>query len=110
MTPAEPRRTTPIDLSYSTPSLQPATSASKALPRSTLLSCTLATPKLVSVAEVIKRAYIERLNTEGGGKGKNRAVGIWQYTRSGLVEVDSSAGDEVEEGQGLMRVLGGKTK
>ncbi|GFZ44156.1 hypothetical protein JCM24511_01877 [Saitozyma sp. JCM 24511] len=91
-------------------SAQSATPASKAQTRSTLLPCTLATPKLVSVAEVIKRAYIERLNTEGGGKGKNRAVGIWQYTRSGLVEVDSSAGDEVEEGQGLMRVLGGRTK
>ncbi|RSH81562.1 hypothetical protein EHS25_006184 [Saitozyma podzolica] len=100
----------PLVLHTLPPSTQSATSASTAQPRSTLLPCALATPKLVSVAEVIKRAYIERLNTEGGGKGKNRAVGIWQYTRSGLVEVDSSAGDEVEEGQGLMRVLGGKTK
>ena len=45
-------------------------------------------------------AYI---NATDSGKGKNKAVGIWQYTESGLLP-------SVEPGMGLEDVLEGRNK
>jgi len=73
---------------------------------STLPPSLLATPKLISVVEMIKREYMARLNARKTGKGKNKAVGIWQYTKSGNL-------DDVERrtnGIVLITVLEGKTK
>lgn len=46
-------------------------------------------------------AYV---NASESGKGKNKAVGIWQYTESGLLP--STAGPEL----GLEDVLEGRNK
>ena len=45
-------------------------------------------------------AYV---NTDSVGKGKNKAVGIWQYTESGTLK------SETEE-LGLDSILEGRTK
>ena len=56
---------------------------------------------------------------EGRGKGKHRAVGVWQYTETGLVPaelLEGSGGENDEEADGLRkagelaRILGGKTR
>ena len=67
---------------------------------SSLHSCTLSAPKLVSVVEVIKRRYL----AEHPESGKHRAEGIWQYTKSGLLELP--LGEEPD----LAKVLEGKGK
>jgi len=72
---------------------------------SSLSSALLATPKLVSVAEKIKREYMSYINAKDIGKGKNKAVGIWQYNESGTL----SQGEEQQE-LGLESILEGKTK
>jgi len=72
---------------------------------SSLSSALLATPKLVSVAEKIKREYMVYINTKDVGKGKNKAVGIWQYNESGTL----SQGQEEQE-LGLESILEGRTK
>jgi hypothetical protein len=65
----------------------------------------LATPKLVSVAEKIKREYMASLHSaDGGAKGKAKAKGIWQYTESGLLPGPS------EQEYSLDSVLEGKIK
>jgi hypothetical protein len=69
-----------------------------------MTSALLATPKLVSVAEKIKREYMAHINTDNVGKGKNKAVGIWQYTESGTLSGPS------EQELGLESVLQGKMK
>lgn len=55
------------------------------------------------------------LNGPGKGKGKHRAVGIWQYTKSGLVDpselglgLEGAGGDD--GANGLARILEGKIK
>lgn len=76
---------------------------------------TTAIPKLISVVELIKRAYIEQVDS-AGGKGKHKAVGIWQYNRSGCVSpaevADNSlaAASAENAGTALSRVLLGRTK
>jgi len=72
---------------------------------SSLSSALLATPKLVSVAEKIKREYMVYINTKDVGKGKNKAVGIWQYNESGTL----SQGQEHQE-LGLESILEGRNK
>jgi hypothetical protein len=72
---------------------------------SSLSSALLATPKLVSVVEKIKREYMAYVNSKAVGKGKNKAVGIWQYNESGTL----SQGDEQQE-LGLESILEGRTK
>jgi hypothetical protein len=72
---------------------------------SSLGSALLATPKLVSVAEKIKREYMAYINSKDIGKGKNKAVGIWQYNESGTL----SQGQEQQE-LGLESILEGRTK
>lgn len=67
-------------------------------------STLLATPKLVSVAEKIKREYMAYINASTVGKGKNKAVGIWQYTESGTLPGPS------EQELGLDSILQGKKK
>lgn len=76
---------------------------SKADKASSLNPALLATPKLVSVVEKIKREYMAYVNTDSIGKGKNKAVGIWQYTESGTLE---SGTEEL----GLDSILEGRTK
>lgn len=67
-------------------------------------------PRLISVAELVKREYMAILNKSGKGKGRHRGVGIWQYTKSGLVD-PAEVGLAVQEGDGqLARVLEGKMK
>jgi hypothetical protein len=72
---------------------------------SSLSSALLATPKLVSVVEKIKREYMAYINSKDVGKGKNKAVGIWQYNESGTL----SQGQEQQE-LGLESILEGRTK
>jgi hypothetical protein len=48
-------------------------------------------------------AYI---NTSDVGKGKNKAVGIWQYTESGTLAEKGEAQEEL----GLESILEGRTK
>jgi hypothetical protein len=72
---------------------------------SSLSSALLATPKLVSVVEKIKREYMSYINAKDVGKGKNKAVGIWQYNESGTL----SQGEEQQE-LGLESILEGRTK
>jgi hypothetical protein len=72
---------------------------------SSLSSALLATPKLVSVVEKIKREYMAYINSKDVGKGKNKAVGIWQYNESGAL----SQGQDQQE-LGLESVLEGRTK
>jgi hypothetical protein len=61
-----------------------------------MTSTLLATPKLVSVVEKIKREYMARINTDN--------VGNWQYTESGVLPGPS------EQELGLESVLQGKMK
>lgn len=68
---------------------------------------------MISVVELIKREFMAKLEKSKKGKGKHRAMGIWQYTRSGLVEPkELGLGLEAEGdgGMGLDRVLQGKLK
>jgi hypothetical protein len=54
---------------------------------------------------------MEHLHAQGVGKGKNKAVGIWQYTQSGLLPLDTPGGDaDGHVDGGLTRALAGKTK
>lgn len=55
------------------------------------------------MVEKIKREYMAYVNTDSIGKGKNKAVGIWQYTESGTLE---SGTEEL----GLDSILEGRTK
>jgi GH25 family lysozyme M1 (1,4-beta-N-acetylmuramidase) len=55
------------------------------------------------VVEKIKREYMVYINTDSVGKGKNKAVGIWQYTESGTLEGGN-------EELGLDSILEGRTK
>jgi hypothetical protein len=64
------------------------------------------------VVEMIKREYMATLSSTGKGKNKHKAVGIWQYTKSGLVD-PTALGLEGEGGVvdgSLTRVLEGKLK
>ncbi|KAL7421756.1 hypothetical protein Q5752_003527 [Cryptotrichosporon argae] len=95
--------------------------------RAALHPSTTAAARLVSVVELVKRAYVGRVKrgevarpAEGRGKGKGkgkageavdadeavgeRRQGIWQYTESGLV------GPVEGETMDLTRVLSGKSK
>jgi hypothetical protein len=84
----------------------------------TLRPCTLAAPRLITVAEIIKRELILSYEKEGRGKGKHKAIGVWQYTETGLVpaELLDGAGrvekeeEEVARTGELARILGGKTR
>lgn len=82
----------------------------------TLQPCTLSATRLITIAEVIKREYMALINDTGKGKGKHRAVGIWQYTKSGLVdptELGFGMESGIEDGEGdngLARILEGKIK
>lgn len=77
---------------------------------------TLTAPRLINLVEIIKREHIARLEKTGTGKGKHRAVGVWQYTETGLVPAElmygseGQAGKENDEGEELARILGGKTR
>lgn len=66
----------------------------------------LATPKLISVVEKIKREYMAFINTSDQGKGKNNAVGIWQYNESGSL----SGGGAEQEKLGMDSVLEGRKR
>jgi hypothetical protein len=55
--------------------------------------------------EKIKREYMAYINSRDIGKGKNKAVGIWQYNESGTL----SQGQEQQE-LGLESILEGRTK
>ncbi|ORY32570.1 hypothetical protein BCR39DRAFT_522914 [Naematelia encephala] len=86
-------------------------------PTSTLTPSLLNTPRLISVVELIKRAYMQRIESPESRKGKERAIGIWQYTESGLlpfVNLEREKGLQVEGDTetetALERVLGGKTQ
>ena len=87
---------------------------SKAL--TTLHPCTLTTPRLISVVELIKRDYLVGLAASGKGKGKHRATGLWQYTETGLLpdaptrDASGEHGDDEARGEALKRVLEGRTK
>ena len=72
---------------------------------SSLNSALLATPKLVSVVEKIKREYMACINASDKGKGKNKAVGIWQYNESGTL-----AEGQPQQELGLESILEGRTK
>ena len=72
---------------------------------SSLNSALLATPKLVSVIEKIKREYMAYVNASDKGKGKNKAVGIWQYNESGTL-----AEGQPQQELGLESILEGRTK
>ncbi|RSH79766.1 uncharacterized protein EHS24_009422 [Apiotrichum porosum] len=78
---------------------QPSSSSSSSSksPASTLHPATLAAPRLVSVAESVKRTYTRQKS----------ATGLWQYTESGLLP---SGGGEEAAGPSLARVLSGKLK
>ncbi|OCF60410.1 hypothetical protein L486_00043 [Kwoniella mangroviensis CBS 10435] len=89
----------------------------------TLLTCTTNVPRLISVAEIIKRSYIEQLRSSSDkdskekGKGKMRmSRGIWQYTESALyhppIPDPETESEEVlsAEMNGLDRVLKGKLR
>lgn len=88
-------------------------------PSRTLRPCTLTSPKLITVVEIIKRELIAKYEAEGRGKGKHKATGVWQYTETGLVPAElfdgpgGTGGEEkaAEKAAGeLARVLGGKTR
>lgn len=55
------------------------------------------------------------INGSGKGKGKHKAVGIWQYTKSGLVDPNElglgiESGGTGDGSDGLVRILEGKIK
>lgn len=89
-------------------------SRSKLRTSSTLHPCTLTTPRLISVVEIIKRDYLVGLAASGKGKGKHRSTGLWQYTESGTLPAPSAsedkAMDDESKDEALRRVLDGKTK
>ncbi|WVQ82185.1 hypothetical protein IAT38_004313 [Cryptococcus sp. DSM 104549] len=73
----------------------------------TLFPCTLTTPRLISVTELIKRSYLEELR-QGKAKGKGKSGGVWQYTECG-VWGGAGGGEEGGVGAGdLARVLSGR--
>ncbi|WRT66169.1 uncharacterized protein IL334_003122 [Kwoniella shivajii] len=78
------------------------------LKSTTLLPCTTAIPRLISVAEIVKRAYLAEMRQSKKGKG------IWQYTESSLYHpsqiTHTSGNSKGTEENSLERVLGGKTK
>jgi hypothetical protein len=70
---------------------------------------------LISIAEIVKREYMALLNGSGKGKGKHKAVGIWQYTKSGLVDPNElglgiESGGNGHAANDLTRILEGKIK
>lgn len=80
-------------------------SDNKAPPETSALnSSLLVTPKLVSVVEKIKREYMAHINGTDEGKGKNKAVGIWQYNESGVLP------GPTREALGLETILEGRSK
>lgn len=77
---------------------------------------TTSIPKLISVVELVKRSYMEQIRANGP-KGKHKAVGLWQYNKSGCVspaDIADHQRDDADQDENadtaLTRVLLGKSK